>query len=263
MVVLDAFLDNNGKRGKMISYFAPKEYVKLPNLYSFISRWGITFGEDYRLSCVGNEGYFIDETQLYAKSENSYYTALSDKKDGFYIMDKCTPMTVSQSKDLDVSVTTLLSSDTDKLELVNANPNTLRNKENLGALKNSSYPLLAVSSKGDIRAKSHILSCASSDFLTTYFALQNDEKEDGKDGKLCTNFGVINEIFDKLNAHHIDEKSGLEEYAIGISELGIDATSGLSRNFILAVAFGGAAFMIIGMFILLIFMNRRKKVGTR
>lgn len=251
IVIIDAFLNNNGEGGKMLAFFSPKEYVALPNLYSFLHKWGITMVDDRRLSATEMSGYFTDSTQLYAKSSGSDFTSLSDSTDGFYIMDKCTPMSVESDESRNLSVTELLHSKTAKLEMIAADSSLEDETAIKQKIDMQKFPLMALAGRNDGESASYVLSCASSDFITTYFALQNDKSQTEYKGELCSNLSMVSEVFDNLNKVHRSEKSGLENYAIDKSEMGIDVTSGLSRKFIMSVAIGGVCLMIIIFIIML------------
>ncbi|MDE6728328.1 MAG: GldG family protein [Oscillospiraceae bacterium] len=61
---LDKFLDNNGKFGKNLVYFASTTQPKTPNIDEFLSDWGLSVGYDV----IGqtDENYLMSATTLYA-----------------------------------------------------------------------------------------------------------------------------------------------------------------------------------------------------
>lgn len=69
--VLNDFLDNEGYKGKTLLYFGDSGYQKLPNLYSFMSEWGIEIEEG--IVFEANDSYHLD---------NSYSTFLSTSATG-------------------------------------------------------------------------------------------------------------------------------------------------------------------------------------
>ena len=166
-------------------------------------------------------------------------------------MDKCTPMSVESDESRNLSVTELLHSKTAKLEMIAADSaleDETAIKQKIDCRK---FPLMSLACRNDGKSASYVLSCASSDFITTYFALQNDRNQTEYKGERCSNLSMVSEVFENLNKVHRNEKSGLEDYAIDKSEMGIDVTSGLSRNFIMSVAIGGVSLMIIIFIIML------------
>ena len=67
------------------------------------------------------------------------------------------------------------------------------------------FPLMALARRNDGESASYVLSCASSDFITTYFALQNDKSQTEYKGELCSNLSMVSEVFDNLNKVHRSE----------------------------------------------------------
>ena len=260
IIILDSFLENNGEKGKSLIYFAPKNYVNLQNLYSFFKKWGLSLNDQYRLVSNGG-GYFADPTQLYCESARTVYTAASDNKKGIYVMDSCTPIGVDAAGLSDYNVKVLMSSTSDNI--------TLRSVDNKGDALNpimpqtnaKKYPLIALSQKSTERKTSYIMAAASVDFITTYFALQNERLTEEYKGQDCNNLDAIKSIFEKITEKNRKDKSGLEAYSIDDKEQGIDTTSGLKHKYILSVAFGGVAFFVATLCIVLFILNRRKKSG--
>ena len=54
---LDAFLDNDGQKGKTLLYFAAANQPKLPNLEAFLSEWGIVIEDSTILETNYNRIY--------------------------------------------------------------------------------------------------------------------------------------------------------------------------------------------------------------
>ena len=166
MVILDSFLENNGKKNKNLMLFCPKEYIKLENLYSFVSKWGIGLSDEHRLTSTG-DGYFSDPTQIYGECEQTEYTKNSTNENGMYIMDMCTPILIEETGNPIYTVKGLLYSKSDKLNWMNINEDS--EKINLNDKK---YPLFVLSEKQVDKKISRVGVCSSTDFITTYFALQ-------------------------------------------------------------------------------------------
>ncbi len=69
--VLNDFLDNEGNKGKALLFFGDSGYQRLPNLYEFMSEWGIEISEG--IVFEGNDSYHL---------ANSYSTFLSTSATG-------------------------------------------------------------------------------------------------------------------------------------------------------------------------------------
>ncbi len=106
LVLLDTFLEGGGNGGRSLMYFAPKSAISMPNLHTFLLKWGIDLIDGERLYSLDDGGYFADNTRLYASSLETLWTMNSDNTDGFYIMDSCTPISIN-SFSKNVSVSTL------------------------------------------------------------------------------------------------------------------------------------------------------------
>lgn len=61
---LDKFLDNNGKFGKNVVYFASSAQPKTPNVDEFLSDWGLAVG--YDVIGMTDENYLMSATTFYA-----------------------------------------------------------------------------------------------------------------------------------------------------------------------------------------------------
>lgn len=261
--LLDAFLDNGGKQGKSLAFFAPREYVKLDNLYSFLSKWGINMDGGYRLSANEEKDYFARRTRIFGTSVHSEYTESTDKNGGMYLIDKCTPMTLSQNTE-EQKLISILKTDSKNLSLAPASEQlggeeVIANTETI-----ESYSLLAVSERKQGKKKSRVIAAASSDIITSHFSRQHykESQKVGFVGEVCSNLDAVGEIFEKVNQKRRKEKSGLIKYAVSLKERGYEVSSGLNRNLIMAVAFGGVAFVLLlmlGIIFVKTRADRRKK----
>lgn len=244
IVLLNTFLDNNGDYGKTVMYFCAERYVRLPNLHSFLKKWGVNINETQKLVCADEAGFFAKNTQLIAASTGSDYTADSDTTGGAYIMNNCTPIEVI-SGETGVNVKTILKTASGQ---VNSISKSKRNKDSATGfgLVYSDYPLLTLSQKSaEEKTPSSVVVSASSNFITSYLALQNPKSDKDYKGGLNGNLQLTAELLEKLNSHHRSEESGLGKYAVGLADLGYDTTSGLRTEYILQVAIVSVAVFII------------------
>ena len=256
IVLLDTFLSD---KNKSVMYFAPEHYIGLSNLYSYFSKWGIMLEEENMLYTSENGGYFSSSGQLYAKSTGTKYTKVADELGGFYIMDKCTPIKTISGID-GISIETLLETTSKKVKRVlknNAvidiplapiNPNVYETKE-------SKQPLVTVASKDT----SKIAVFSSVDFIDSYFALQNTNSLEDFRGNTNGNLEFTANLLESLNSCHRGQVSGLAEYAVSISEMGYDTTSGLKTDTIMFVAITlGVLFIMLMLCSLFIFRRKNK-----
>lgn len=253
IVLLNTFLDNGEKT---LVYFCPEKYVKLPNLHSFLRRWGIEVEAKYKLVCDNENGYFVKNTQLVAASTGSEFTTAADAEGGKYVMDNCTPLEIIGAGDIEVK--TILTTKSRKATAL------LKDKQKEGELTEGSageYPLITLSQKKNRKkVPSSVVTFASVDFITSYLALQNPKTDKAYRGDLNGNLKFTAELIEKLNKHHRGEESGLGKYAVSLSEMGYDTTSGLKTQYILNVAIISVAmFIVIFVGLLLLFARRLDK----
>lgn len=91
---LDAFLDNDGQRGKTLLFFGSAASPDLPNFYDFLDEWGIhvSTGTLYETS----SNYFLqNQTTIQLQNSQSDYTAsVNDTTNVLYGANNCLPMTI-------------------------------------------------------------------------------------------------------------------------------------------------------------------------
>ncbi len=72
--VISKFLDNGGKRGKMLLYFASHASPDLPNLEAFLGEWGIQYSDGILYETNANYAMPDDATFIALANEGSDYT---------------------------------------------------------------------------------------------------------------------------------------------------------------------------------------------
>lgn len=90
---LDAFLDNDGNRGKTLVFFGSANSPELPNLYAFLSEWGI----DYSTGTVyetNSANYLQTPATIGMQNKNSDYTAAVNNINRMYIATGNLPMRI-------------------------------------------------------------------------------------------------------------------------------------------------------------------------
>ena len=91
---LEKFLDNNGKKGKSLFYFAGTNTYKLTNLRAFLGDWGIGFESGILYETTGMAYVSDNPTNIYLGSLETDYTEKSDAIAGkYHIASDIVPMT--------------------------------------------------------------------------------------------------------------------------------------------------------------------------
>lgn len=106
---LDAFLDNNGQRGKTLLFFAGSSSPDLPNLYDFLDEWGIHISTG-TLYETGNNFYMQKQTTIPLTNSQSDFTKSVNGQNGLlFIGDGFLPMTADFTTQGNRTTTELLS----------------------------------------------------------------------------------------------------------------------------------------------------------
>lgn len=258
IVLLNTFLDNGGNFGKTVMYFCPEQYVELPNLHSFLRKWGIAVEEKYKLVCNEKEGYFSKNSQVIAEAVDSDYFKDFELDSGKYIMDNCTPLTIANGVS-GIKVKTLLKTKSKDITPLLKNKQLSQEREAL-IFEEAEFPLITLSQKNTVTgAPSSVVICSSVDFITTYLARQTPKIDTDFKGELNGNLQLTTELLEKLNHHHRSVESGLGKYAVGLADMGYDTTSGLETKHILQVAISSVAVFILLFVGLLVLSARNHK----
>lgn len=261
LVLIDNFLSLGGDRSFI--YIAPKGYVKLNFLNSLVSKWGIAMDSERVLYTGDKKGYFSKTSQLYATAHESEYLNPSAVS-GNLIMDSCTPITLLDTLG-DLSVTTLMSTKSSKV-LTTAREGTAeykKIKKGMGVkdTDKNRYSLATLSEKenGD-EGKSRVLVFSSVDFITTYFALENN-KTDKYDDVENGNLQLFSSVLNNINSDNRDKPSGLLDYAVKLAEKGIDTTSGYDTSYIITFGVVAVAVLVLIFITVILIFSRRKRNG--
>ncbi len=261
LVLIDNFLSLGDDRSFM--YIAPEGYIKLPLLSSLVGKWGIAMDSERVLYTDDKSGYFSKTSQLYAKAHKS--SLLNPNAiNGNLIMDSCTPITILDTVS-DAKISTLLSTKSSKVSST-ARKGTADYKKIASGIgvtdtKKSEYPLAVLSQKefGD-DGESSVIVYASVDFITTYFALENN-KNNKYSGVENGNLQLFSTVLNNLNLVNRDKPSGLQDYAVTLSEMGIDTTSGYETGYIITFAIIAVSVPVIILITVILIFSRRKRNG--
>lgn len=89
--VIDAFLDNDGNRGKGLVFYASAGSPKLTNLYEFFEEWGISVGDGI-LYETNDQLSYQSPTDMLLFNNNNTYTADMNTKKGIYLAGNIVPL---------------------------------------------------------------------------------------------------------------------------------------------------------------------------
>ena len=89
---IEKFLDNGGKKGKALVYFAGTNAAKLTNLCGLLGAWGIGFGEGILYETDKNFHSADKPTSMAVSSAKTEITAKTDVLGRFYGSDNLVPM---------------------------------------------------------------------------------------------------------------------------------------------------------------------------
>ena len=107
---IDTFLENGGKRGKALLFFAAASSPDLPNLYDFLAEWGIKIS-DGTLYETNESNYVGDPTTIGLSNQKSDYTkSVNEATNVLYVAGNCLPMETAFSTQGNRTTTSLLSS---------------------------------------------------------------------------------------------------------------------------------------------------------
>ncbi|MBE6798530.1 MAG: hypothetical protein E7525_01950 [Ruminococcaceae bacterium] len=101
--LLNEFLDNGGKKGKALVFFAGTQTYKLTNLCAFLGEWGIGFQSGILYETSGNMHMPNDNTTMLLSSLKTDYTPIADSKSSSYLASNLVPMTQLYTNDTGAS----------------------------------------------------------------------------------------------------------------------------------------------------------------
>lgn len=166
--VLNEWLDNDGKKGKTLMFFGSAACPDLPNLYGLFQEWGIEVDNTHVYYSKDDSMYFNDRTNIYLQTTSTEYTTSVDNNKFNYIADNMLAISSIYEEETDGTRTVKSILETEDMSTFKKplHDNTWKP---VGAGNNESAIMV---SKDEVDgAASHVVVCASSDFLTTYQAI--------------------------------------------------------------------------------------------
>ncbi|MCL2088975.1 MAG: GldG family protein [Oscillospiraceae bacterium] len=95
---LNEFLNNNGKYGKQLFYFADSTYVNYPNLNVFLAEWGIAINDDQLLESDFSNVVFQDDRVFQTIAQDNDFTGGFDHGLGRLVFPDARSLTINENQ---------------------------------------------------------------------------------------------------------------------------------------------------------------------
>ncbi len=185
--VIAKFLDNNGKRGKMLLYFASHASPDLPNLEAFLAEWGIQYSDGVLYETNANYAMPDDATFIALANAGSSYTDGMNNASGIgYLAQGNLPM--AQGFEEYGSRTTSVVLSTSNTVVVR--PSNAGDGWKADASAAKSYPAAIVCADKNETVTSYVAAFASVSFVNNQYANQSTI------GNLDLTVTLLNTCFD-------------------------------------------------------------------
>lgn len=163
---LEKWLENDGKKGKTVLFFASAGSPQLPNLYAFLEEWGIGVEYGGKYYSKNSRYYSTDRTNIYIESCYTDYTSSVDSGAYSFIANNMVPLTaVYETKDSREVTTVAQTMDISTY----IKPDRESGWTATGA--GEQYPAVLLSKDADDGNSSYVIAVSSIDFLTTSSAV--------------------------------------------------------------------------------------------
>ncbi len=239
---ISQWLENDGKKGKTLLFFASATSPDLPNLYAFLEDWGIAVEKGYTYYSKDSRYYSTDRTNIYLESMLTDYTSSVDNSSYGYIANYMVPISaVYEAKDTRSVEAILQTSDMSTYK----KPIDDSSWEASGAGNN--FPAMMISKDEYEGSKSNVIVCSSADFLTNSFTTTKSDN-----GNYALLINVLN------NTSRNDEDKFVMETKVLADTSGMFTTSTTNaQNIIIAIIFVGL--IPLGLIATAIFVYIRRK----
>ncbi|MBQ7288623.1 MAG: GldG family protein [Clostridia bacterium] len=158
IAALDTFLDNGGKKGKTLVYFAGAASPALPNFEDLLAKWGIRYADGFLHET--SEANYLDNNPMTFGSANtgSEYTQPVNDNNYYYISTQNRPMEILETEENKTVTALLTTSDTAVIQKTNGQTS-----------EKGTIPVALACAHQSENATSYVLAFSSLDFLTTAY----------------------------------------------------------------------------------------------
>ncbi len=241
---IEKWLDNDGKKGKTLMFFASALSPKLPNLYAFLEEWGIAVEKDYTYYSNDSRYYSTDRTNIYLESLYTDYTDGVDDSNYGYIANNMVGLSA-------VYETETNGTRTVETILQTADMSTYKKPVDDSSWKatgaGTNLPAMLISKDTAEEGASHIVACASVDFLTNYYTTSKSDN-----GNFMLAISVLNTTSRQNEDKHIMETKVLSDTSGVFTVSTTDA-----HNVVIAIVFIGI--IPLGLIAIAVYIFLRRK----
>lgn len=221
---IEKWLDNDGKKGKTLMFFASTLSPNLPNLYAFLEEWGIAVDRNYTYYSNDSRFYSNDKTNIYLESLLTDYTEGVDNSNYGYIANNM------------VSLSAIYESETNGTRSVETVLQTSDMSTYKKPMKDSDWkpsgvgtnlPAILLSKDTAEEGNSYVIACASIDFLTNYYATSKSDN-----GNFMAAISILN-----TTERENEDKFIMETKVLSDTSGVFTASTTSAHNVIIAVVF--------------------------
>lgn len=161
--IISDWLDNDGKGGRILLYFASAASTNMPNLHGLLEEWGIAYQTEYKYYSADSDYYYEDNTNIYLTSTGSEYSKTTDTMAYSYIANNMVPIrAMFESKGNGERTVTDIIETTDPSTYKKPDKETDWKPTGAG----ESYPAALLAENTAAESTSYIAAFSSVDFIT-------------------------------------------------------------------------------------------------
>lgn len=166
---LDAFLDNDGKRGKTLLFFGSNASPDLPNLYDFLSEWGIEVSRG-TLAETNANNYIQEPTTIGLQNMGTDFTKGVNDLSRMYVASGNLPMQIGfESQGNRVTTELLASSENVVVKPVGAADDWTTDGLPTGKYSTAILSTDTLYEQDFSEIKSHVVAFSSVNFISEYW----------------------------------------------------------------------------------------------
>ncbi len=241
---IEKWLDNDGKKGKTLMFFASALSPNLPNLYAFLEEWGIAVEKDYTYYSNDSRYYSTDRTNIYLESLYSDYTEGVDNSNYGYIANNMVGLSA-------VYETETNGNRTVETILQTSDMSTYKKPVEDSSWKASgagtNFPAMMVSKDAADEGNSYVIACASIDFLTNYYTTTKSDN-----GNFMLAVSVLN-----TTSRDNEDKFVMETKVLSDTSGVFTVSTTDAHNVVIAVVFIGLIPLLLIAISVYIFIKRK------